>query len=283
MRPESTGFGVVYMARLAVKGDKDLKNSRCAISGSGNVSQHAAKKLIEMGAKVISLSDSNGCLIFDNGMTPHDWDVVIDAKQVKRTRLSSLKGKVSGRYIPNHSPWSIPDLKCDYAFPCATENEINGESVTRLISNGMKGIFEGANLPTTLDGQRILRERKILYVPGKAANAGGETILFYLHDKYLYGGERVYVLYQRFNRSFFIISLFHFSGVAVSGFEMTQNAQITHWDDEQVDERLQLTMAYIYNQMEALVDDSHCTYEQAANRASFLKVSQAMKELGWIW
>lgn len=244
LRPESTGFGVVYMATLAVKKAKDLRSARCAISGSGNVAQYAAKKLIDVGAKVISLSDSNGSLIFDNGMTEHDWDVVVDAKQVKRARLSSITERITGRYIPDHSPWSIRDLKCDYAFPCATENEINSESVTRLMSNGMKGLFEGANLPTTLDGQRILRERNALYIPGKAANAGG---------------------------------------VAVSGFEMTQNIQILYWNDEQVDKRLQSTMAYIYNQMEAMVDDCHCTYEQAANRASFLKVSQAMQELGWIW
>jgi len=151
---------------------------------------------------------------------------------------------VSGYYVPNESPWTLPEIHCDYAFPCATQNEIDEEAAERLIKNGVKGVFEGANLPITLEGQKILRKsRSVLYIPGKAANAGG---------------------------------------VGVSGFEMSQNAQHLTWTAEQVDSRLQDLMASILRQMTDAVG-SDGTLETGANCAGFLKVVHAMVELGWVF
>ena len=245
-RTEATGYGLIYIANIALaKRGGTLKGARCAVSGSGNVAQYTAKKLIDFGAKVISMSDSNGSIIFDNGMTEAEWKVIIDAKQAKRARLSSLfVSQTSGEYVPNHSPWKIRDLKLDYAFPCATQNEINGQAAQRLVQNGAKGVFEGANLPTTTDGQKQFRDSKIIYIPGKAANAGG---------------------------------------VATSGFEMAQNAQRLHWEGADIDERLKRTMLSIYNQIDTITVGGECTLEEGANRVGFLKVAEAMKSLGWVW
>ena len=245
-RAEATGYGLVYIAKIAVeKSGGTLKGARCAVSGSGNVSQHTAKKLIDFGAKVISMSDSNGSIIFDKGMTEAEWNIIIEAKQVKRARLSSLSvSQTSGEYVPNHSPWKIRDWKLDYAFPCATQNEINGQAALLLVRNGVKGVFEGANLPTTADGQKQFRDSKVLYIPGKAANAGG---------------------------------------VATSGFEMAQNAQRLNWEGAEVDEKLKRTMLSIYNQIDKITVGGECTLEEGANRAGFLKVADAMKSLGWVW
>jgi Glutamate dehydrogenase/leucine dehydrogenase len=246
-RIEATGFGVVYISQIAAeKNGGTLQGARCAVSGSGNVAQYAAKKLIEIGAKVVTMSDSNGTLVFQDGMTMEDWNVIIDAKQVKRARLSSLAAgnQIKGEYHPNHSPWAINDLKAEYAFPCATQNEIDKQGAELLIQNGIKGIFEGANLPTTIEAQKLIRDSKLLYIPGKAANAGG---------------------------------------VATSGFEMAQNAQRLNWEGHTVDEKLKTTMQSIYNQIDSVTDGGECTLEQGANRAGFLKVAEAMKSLGWIW
>ena len=246
LRTEATGYGLIYITQIAVeRNGGTLKGARCAVSGSGNVAQYAAKKLIDLGAKVISMSDSNGSIIFSDGMTEAEWKIIIEAKQAKRARLSSLAvSQTSGEYVPNHSPWKIRDLQLDYAFPCATQNEINGQAAQRLIQNGTKGIFEGANLPTTLEGQKLFRENKILYVPGKAANAGG---------------------------------------VATSGFEMAQNAQRLDWEEQYMDERLKNTMLSIYNKIDIIMPGGECTLEEGANRVGFLKVAEAMKSLGWVW
>ena len=244
LRPEATGYGLVYMAQIAVRDKlgKSLKGMRCAVSGSGNVAQYASQKLMELGAKVITLSDSNGVLVFDNGMTKKDWDIVVECKQVKRGRLKSLEGKVTGRYIPDETPWSV-DVKYDLALPCATQNELNEDGVKLLIKNGVTGIFEGANLPTHTKGQDLIRQNpNIIYVPGKAANAGG---------------------------------------VGVSGLEMAQNAQRLTWSEKEVDEKLQGMMADIYEQMQSAGE--HDTLEAGANRAGFLKVAEAMRHLGYIW
>jgi glutamate dehydrogenase (NADP+) len=219
-----------------------MEGMRCAVSGSGNVAEYASQKLMELGATVVTMSDSNGVLVFDDGMTKKDWNIIVDCKQVNRGRLSSLDGKVSGRYVANESPWSI-DVKYDLALPCATQNELDEDGVARLIKNGVLGIFEGANLPTHTKGQDLIREKgDVIYVPGKASNAGG---------------------------------------VGVSGLEMSQNAQHLTWTEEEVDEKLQNMMEDIYKQMQdAGKDDS---LEAGANRAGFLKVATAMKQLGYIW
>lgn len=232
------------MTKLAVEKqlDRSLEGMRCAVSGSGNVAQFASEKLLELGAKVLTVSDSNGVLVFDDGMTEDDLRVVVECKNVKRGRLSSLDGKVSGQYIGGESPWSL-ELKCDLALPCATQNEIDGDSAKRLVKNGVLGVLEGANLPTNIDGQNVLRDNPdIIYIPGKASNAGG---------------------------------------VGVSGLEMSQNAQRLTWTREEVDDKLQAMMASIMDQM-AKASGEDGTLEEGANRAGFLKVAEAMKELGWV-
>lgn len=245
LRPEATGYGTVYMAQHAIedKLKQTLEDKRCAVSGSGNVSQYASQMLMKLGAKVVTVSDSNGVLEFEDGMTVEDWNAVIDAKQVKRARLSSLEGFTNGKYFPNQTPWSLPALQVDFAFPCATQNEIDKDGATLLMKKGCKGVFEGANLPTTAEGQQVLRANpKVLYIPGKAANAGG---------------------------------------VGTSGLEMSQNASRTQWKKEKVDAMLKEMMAGIYKQMVDAAGDG--TLEEGCNRAGFLKVAHALKELGWVY
>ena len=243
IRPEATGYGLVYISKIAIekKLGKSLQGARCAVSGSGNVAQYAAQKLMQLGAKVITMSDSNGVLIFDDGMTEEDWKEIALAKQVRRARLSSIEDDVTGRYAANETPWSV-DVRYDFAYPCATQNEVNKEGAARLVKNGTKGLFEGANLPVDAAGQQVLRDNADscpLYIPGKASNAGG---------------------------------------VGVSGLEMSQNAVRLQWKPEEVDGKLQDMMASIFEQMESSGD----TLEKGANRAGFLKVAKAMKELGWV-
>jgi len=251
LRPEATGFGLVYMTQLAVqrKFKERMRGLRCAVSGSGNVAQHASEKLLELGAHVMTISDSNGVLVFDKGMTKEDWEAIMECKNVKRGRLSSLKDTVSGHYIEGESPWSLTDIEYDLALPCATQNEIGEDAAQRMVSNGVQGVLEGANLPSTLEAQRVFRTNDILYIPGKAANAGG---------------------------------------VGVSGLEMSQNAQRLTWTRAEVDEKLQDMMDNIYEMMVCQQEETaeagkECTLEEGANRAGFLKVAEAMKELGWIF
>jgi glutamate dehydrogenase (NADP+) len=247
IRPEATGYGCVYIAKIAIENSlqRSVRGSRCAISGSGNVAQYAAEKLLEYGAKIITISDSNGVLIFEEGMTKNDLKLFFEAKQEKRLRLQNIEDKVSGRYVPDESPWSLKGAQYDFAFPCATQNEMDGEMVTRLIEGGCLGFFEGANLPIGLEGQQVIRanKSKVIYIPGKAANAGG---------------------------------------VGVSGLEMAQNSQRMQWKKEDVDAKLQEMMKDIYNQMEKERGDDG-SLETGANRAGFIKVAHAMKELGLIW
>ena len=151
---------------------------------------------------------------------------------------------MSGKYIPDYSPWNLPDLQVDFAFPCATQNEIDEDGASLLMKKGCMGVFEGANLPVSTEGQVMLRsDPKILYIPGKAANAGG---------------------------------------VGVSGLEMSQNASRTQWKREKVDEMLKDMMAGIYKQMVDTAGEDG-TLEQGCNRAGFLKVAHALKELGWVY
>jgi len=143
LRPEATGYGLIYMTKLAVekKLNRSLEGMRCAVSGSGNVAQFACEKLLELGAKVMTVSDSNGALVFDDGMTKDDLKLVMDCKNVKRQRLSALEGEVTGRYVDGASPWSL-DMPYDLALPCATQNEINGEAAKLLVKNGVLGVLE---------------------------------------------------------------------------------------------------------------------------------------------
>jgi len=242
-RPEATGYGLVYITKLAVekKLNRSLEGMRCAISGSGNVAQYAAEKLLSYGAKVVTVSDSNGVLVFDEGMTKEDFDMILECKNVNRERLSSLKGKVSGKYTAGETPWSV-NVPVDIALPCATQNELDEDGAAMLLKKGVLAVCEGANLPTTLKGQETIRSNPdIIYMPGKAANAGG---------------------------------------VSVSGLEMSQNAQRLTWEPHEVDEKLHKTMSNIYALMEKHSNGGNL--EDGANRAGFVKVATAMKELGWI-
>ena len=242
LRPEATGYGLVYLTKLAVekKLGRSLDGMRVAVSGSGNVAQFAAKKLLSFGAKVMSMSDSSGVLVFDSGMSDADLDIVVECKNVQRGRLSSLVNRLpSSTYHPGESPWSV-DVPYDLALPCATQNEIRKDYAEMLVKNGVLGVFEGANLPTDLEAQEVFRKASsVIYVPGKASNAGG---------------------------------------VGVSGLEMSQNAQRLTWKEEEVDQKLRDMMAGIYGYME-----KGESLEQGANRAGFIKVATAMKELGWVY
>ena len=273
IRTEATGYGLVYMAEIAVQRKlpksvssssvSPLQGMRCALSGSGNVAQYAAQKLIQKQAKVVTLSDSNGVLYFPHGMTAHDLEQVMECKkQNGNRRLHELVGSLASphTYTAGKSPWQLvssssfqqvgegeetsSSISYDLALPCATQNEIDKEDMQRMIQNGLKGLLEGANLPTTLEAQQVLREAPgVFYVPGKASNAGG---------------------------------------VGVSGLEMSQNAQRMQWKPEDVDQKLQEMMKNIYDSMEAYGEKEGGTLEMGANRAGFLKVATAMKELGWI-
>jgi len=263
LRPEATGYGLVYIALLALmdrnKNESSGNNSVFAgvsvkVSGSGNVAQFASQKLIELGAKVMTLSDSNGVLVFENGMTKDDLELVMECKNVHRGRLSQLAGKLSSsgsQYIPNASVWNLPprvQVPCQVALPCATQNEIDKTAAQRLVEEGVHLVAEGANLPTTLEGQEVFRCcDKLVYIPAKAANAGG---------------------------------------VGVSGLEMSQNAQKLTWTPEEVDAKLQSMMKEIYHQCQTGGDGEggsrSISLEEGANRAGFRKVAHAMRELGWV-
>jgi len=211
LRVEATGYGLVYITKIAIEkhyNGKTLKDLRFGVSGCGNVAQHAVKKLLDYGAKVITMSDSNGVLVFSDGMTKQDYDLIMEYKNIHRARLSNLDGKI-GKYYPNDSPWTI-NARYDIALPCATQNEIYEGGAKLLVENGIMGVFEGANSPISQDGQEILRDNKVLYIPGKAANAGG---------------------------------------ICISGLEMTQNASKSQWEKDSVDEELQVMMNNIYQQI----------------------------------
>jgi glutamate dehydrogenase (NADP+) len=172
IRPEATGYGSVYFAQemLATKG-QSMEGKTCLVSGSGNVAQYTVQKLNQLGAKAVSLSDSNGTIHDPNGITEEKLQFVLELKNVRRGRISEYETKFPGsKYIAGQRPWSIP---CDCAFPSATQNEINGADAAMLVKNGCKLVSEGANMPSDLDAVKVFLDNKIFYGPGKAANAGG--------------------------------------------------------------------------------------------------------------
>src|SRR5690554_3177272 len=170
-RPEATGYGTVYFAEEMLKTSGDsFKDKVVDISGSGNVAQYAAEKAMFLGAKVVSLSDSNGTVYVKDGFTDELLKEVMDLKNIKRGRISEFASKHGFEYLEGKRPWGI---KCDIALPCATQNELNGEDAEVLVGNGAICVAEGANMPATLDAVEPLVDAKILYAPGKASNAGG--------------------------------------------------------------------------------------------------------------
>jgi glutamate dehydrogenase (NADP+) len=171
IRPQATGYGNVYFCEemLKTKGE-ELKGKVVTVSGSGNVAQYAVEKSLQLGAKVITMSDSSGCIHVPDGLTKEHWDWIMELKNVRRGRIKEFAERYNVEYIKEGKPWVY---KCDVALPCATQNELNGEEAQTLVDNGVLAVGEGANMPTTLEGINIFIENKILFSPGKASNAGG--------------------------------------------------------------------------------------------------------------
>ena len=238
IRPEATGYGCVYFAQnmLAVKG-KDFKGKVCAVSGSGNVAQFCAEKLIQLGAKPVTLSDSSGFIYDPDGIDAEKLAFVKELKNVKRGRIKEYADKYpSATYTEGQRPWSV---KCDCAFPCATQNELNGDEAKALIANGVKLVAEGANMPSTPEAVAAFQAAGVMFAPGKASNAGG---------------------------------------VATSGLEMSQNSIRMSWSREEVDEKLKDIMKNIHDNAYAAAKQfgMEGNYVAGANIAGFLKVAQAM-------
>ena len=238
IRPEATGYGCVYFAQnmLAVKG-KDFKGKVCAVSGSGNVAQFCAEKLIQLGAKPVTLSDSAGFIYDPDGIDAEKLAFVKELKNVKRGRIKEYADKYpSATYTEGQRPWSV---KCDCAFPCATQNELNGDEAKTLIANGVKLVAEGANMPSTPEAVAAFQGAGVMFAPGKASNAGG---------------------------------------VATSGLEMSQNSIRMSWSREEVDEKLKGIMKNIHDNAYAAAKQfgMEGNYVAGANIAGFLKVAQAM-------
>lgn len=171
IRPEATGYGTVYFARemLATRNDS-FEGKKVAISGSGNVAQYAAEKCLQLGAKVLTLSDSNGTIVAKDGITKEQLAWVMELKNVTRGRIKEAAAKFGFDYLEGQRPWSV---KCDIALPCATQNELNGDEAKTLLANGVMCVAEGANMPSTPEAIEAFQSAGILYAPGKASNAGG--------------------------------------------------------------------------------------------------------------
>ncbi len=248
VRPEATGYGTTYFAAemLATRG-LDFKGKTVAISGAGNVAQYAVEKVNQLGGKVISLCDSSACIIDDAGIDNNKCGYVLDLKNVKRGRISEYADKYKGTACyEGKNVWDVireQGIKVDVALPCATQNEINGKNAAALVKNGCYCVAEGANMPSTPDAIKIYQENKILYGPGKAANAGG---------------------------------------VATSGLEMSQNSLRLSWTREEVDNRLHIIMKTIHKNCfdTAEAYGKKGDYVMGANIAGFTKVAKAMLAFG---
>jgi len=242
IRPEATGYGCVYFVEemLKTRGEK-LEGKVCAVSGSGNVAQYTVEKLLQKGAKVVTLSDSNGFIHDKDGIDAKELACVLDVKNVKRGRIKDCAKEFKCDYHEGKKPW---DVKCDIAFPSATQNEIDDKDAAALVKNGCIAIGEGANMPTTPEGVEVFQKAKILYAPGKAANAGG---------------------------------------VATSGLEMSQNSMRLSWTREEVDKKLHQIMVAIHEQCVRYgKEDKYINYVNGANIAGFVKVADAMMDQGLV-
>jgi len=242
IRPEATGYGCVYFVEemLKTRGET-FEGKVCAVSGSGNVAQYTVEKLIDLGAKVVTLSDSNGFIYDKGGIDKKELACVLELKNVRRGRIKDCAKDFKCEYFEGKSPWSV---KCDIAFPSATQNEIDASDAKALVKNGCIAIGEGANMPTTPEGVEVFQEAKILYAPGKAANAGG---------------------------------------VATSGLEMSQNSMRMSWSREEVDRKLHDIMIAIHEQCVRYGKEGKYTnYVNGANIAGFVKVADAMMDQGLV-
>jgi glutamate dehydrogenase (NADP+) len=240
VRTEATGYGLIYILEEMLKDHKiSLNDKKVIISGSGNVAIYANEKITQLGAKVVAMSDSSGYLYDENGI---DLELVKEIKEVNRGRIKEyLEEYPEAKYCDNCTDiWSI---ECDIALPCATQNEINAEAVQTLIDNGVIAIGEGANMPLTSTAIKIVKDEDVLYIPGKAANAGG---------------------------------------VATSAIEMTQNAMFDEWTFDKVDQELQKIMVNIYKDASEVAAEYGMEGDlvAGANIAGFLKVANAMLDQG---
>jgi glutamate dehydrogenase (NADP+) len=243
IRPEATGYGCVYFAEEMLKTrDDSFEGKVCAVSGSGNVAQYTVEKLNQLGAKVVSLSDSNGSIHDPDGIDDEKLAFVLELKNIRRGRIKEYTDKFGVEYLEGKRPWGI---KCDCAFPSATQNEIDGEDAKTLLKNGCILVAEGANMPSTPEAIEQYLAAKIMYGPAKAANAGG---------------------------------------VATSGLEMSQNSMRLSWTREEVDERLHNIMIAIHEQCYEAAQEygQPDNLVIGANIAGFVKVADAMLDQGLV-
>ena len=241
IRPEATGYGNIYFLLEMLKTRNiDLAGKTCLVSGSGNVAQYTVEKLIQLGAKVVTMSDSDGYIYDPDGIDREKLDYIMELKNLYRGRIREYAEKYGCKYVAGARPWNE---KADIALPSATQNEINGDDAKALIANGVFAVSEGANMPSTPEAIRVFQDAKILYAPGKAANAGG---------------------------------------VSVSGLEMTQNSIKLSWSAEEVDEKLKSIMKNIHEAcvQYGTEPDGYINYVKGANVAGFMKVAKAMMAQG---
>jgi len=243
LRTEATGYGVVYFAREMLRHHgEELEDKVAVVSGSGNVAQHAVAKLIALGAKVVTMSDSDGTIVDEDGIDEEKLQWIMELKNDRDGRIREYADEFSGStYLEGKRPWSV---KCDLAMPCAIQNEIEVDDAKALLDNGCRCVTEGANMPTVPEAVDLFLDAKILYGPGKAANAGG---------------------------------------VATSGLEMSQNATHLGWSREEVDERLHQIMTSIHAacvEHGEQGEDAPVNYADGANIAGFIKVADAMVDQG---
>jgi len=242
IRPEATGYGAVYFSDMML-GTKEnsLKGKTAVVSGSGNVAQYATEKITELGGKVLTMSDSSGYIYDADGIDADKLAVVMNIKNVKRGRISEyIETYPSAKFFKGERPWGI---KCDVAYPCATQNELNEDEAKTLIANGTMCVAEGANMPCTPEAITAFQNANILFAPGKASNAGG---------------------------------------VATSGLEMSQNSLRFNWTREEVDAKLKQIMSDIHASCVAYgtQDNGYIDYVTGANIAGFVKVADAMLAQG---
>ena len=249
IRPQATGFGSVYFAAemLATRGES-FDGKTAVVSGSGNVAQFTVQKLLQLGVRVISVSDSNGTVIDEKGFDKDKLDLLMDIKNNKRGRVKDYAAALNLPYFDGKGIWDVireQGVKCDAAFPSATQNELDGENAQALVKNGCYCVSEGANMPSTPEAVAVFHENNVLYAPGKASNAGG---------------------------------------VATSGLEMSQNSLRMSWDSEEVDRRLHNIMRSIHKNCLSAAEayGKAGNYVDGANIAGFLKVAKAMVSYGVI-
>lgn len=240
IRTEATGYGAAFFMEemLAHRGDS-IRGKTCVLSGSGNVALYCAEKILQLGGKVVTLSDSSGFIYDEHGIDEEKLAYLIELKTFQRGRISDYAEQYQCDFFVDEKPWGV---RCDLAFPCATQNEIDKTDAHTLVSNGCMAVVEGANMPTTIEAIKVLQHAKLLFAPGKAANAGG---------------------------------------VALSGLEMTQNSVRLSWSAKELEDRLAKIMKDIHQQCVKYNEDGdYINYVNGANIAGFIKVANAMLAYG---